>query len=146
MNRVRFPAGAVEGDSPLLYSLFKRFLTDSGALPTEPHVSSLEQAKTSGCLKRRGSAQHHKSRHKERLERHEPSMHGVRKMEVPVSHGRMLSDDFGRRRSARDSGATDTKAIRSAGLKATGLTLVQDSFLGAPVCSLTATFGLKSLK
>ena len=70
-------------------------------------------------------------------------MRGVRKMEVPVSHGRMLSDDFGRRRSARDSGATDTKAIRSAGLKATGLTLVQDSFLGAPACSLTATFGLK---
>jgi len=71
-------------------------------------TSFLEQARgTFGCLQRRGSAdsKHRWSRHRRRLRSCEPStVRGVACEVVLVAHGRMLSDDFGRRRSAKDSG------------------------------------------
>jgi len=78
-------------------------------------TSFLEQAgETSGCLQRRGSAdsKHRRSRHRRRLRSCEPStVRGACEV-VPVAHGRMLSDDFGRRRSAKDSGARSNLGSR----------------------------------
>jgi hypothetical protein len=78
-------------------------------------TSSLEQAgETSGCPQRRGSAdsKHRRSRHRRRLKSCEPStVRGACEV-VPVAHGRMLSDDFGRRRSAKDSGARSNLGSR----------------------------------
>ena len=127
----RLPSATTLTSSPL-ESWTRLWLTESARLVTVSRgylvaelqsrnstTSFLEQAgETSGCLQRRGSAdsKHRWSRHRRRLKSCEPStVRGACEV-VPVAHGRMLSDDFGRRRSAKDSGTMSNSAVGLAGL------------------------------
>ncbi len=91
--------------TPLLYSVSQLLRPRLSGGVTDQFS---EQAKLSNCPQR-GCAEQHESRHEERLERREPSTARGAREAVKVSHGRMLSDDFSRRRSAKGNSAAAVK-------------------------------------